>query len=45
MGFTARQTIALRRNLDSRYIRTREAHGRALCARELDTHLMARACR
>ena len=30
MGFSARQTIALRRNLDSRYIRTREAHGREL---------------
>jgi DNA recombination protein Rad52 len=30
MGFSARQTLALRRNLDSRYIRTREAHGREL---------------
>jgi hypothetical protein len=30
MGFTARQTLALRRNLDSRSIRTREIHGREL---------------
>jgi hypothetical protein len=30
MGFSARQTLALRRNLDSRFVRTREAHGRAL---------------
>src|SRR5476649_908187 len=30
MGFSARQTIALKRNLDQRFIRTREAHGRSL---------------
>jgi hypothetical protein len=30
MGFTARQTLALRRNLDGRQIRTREANGRQL---------------
>ena len=30
MGFTARQTLALRRNLDHRQIRTREIHGREL---------------
>ena len=30
MGFSAKQVQALRRNLDHRYIRTREAHGRAL---------------
>src|ERR1019366_2752730 len=30
MGFSARQTLALRRNLDSRSIRTRESHGREL---------------
>jgi recombination DNA repair RAD52 pathway protein len=30
MGFTARQTLALRRNLDSRSIRTRESNGRQL---------------
>lgn len=30
MGFSARQTIALKRNLDHRYVRTREAHGREL---------------
>jgi hypothetical protein len=30
MGFTARQTIALRRNLDHRQVRTREIHGREL---------------
>ena len=30
MGFSARQTLALRRNLDHRNVRTREAHGRAL---------------
>jgi hypothetical protein len=30
MGFSARQTIALRRNLDHRQVRTREAHGREL---------------
>ena len=30
MGFSARQVQALRRNLDSRYVRTRESHGRAL---------------
>jgi hypothetical protein len=30
MGFSARQAQALRRNLDHRYIRTREAHGREL---------------
>ena len=30
MGFSAKQTQALRRNLDHRYIRTREANGHAL---------------
>ena len=30
MGFTAKQTLALRRNLDSRSIRTRESNGREL---------------
>src|SRR5450830_1000882 len=30
MGFTARQTLALRRNLDTRSIRTRESNGREL---------------
>ena len=30
MGFSARQTLALRRNLDSRSIRTRESNGRDL---------------
>ena len=30
MGFSARQLQALRRNLDHRYVRTREAHGREL---------------
>jgi DNA recombination protein Rad52 len=30
MGFSARQVQALRRNLDHRYIRKREAHGREL---------------
>src|ERR1700690_2759802 len=30
MGFSARQTIALRRNLDHRNVRTRELHGREL---------------
>ena len=30
MGFSARQTIALRRNLDHRQVRTRELHGREL---------------
>ena len=30
MGFSARQTIALRRNLDHRQVRTREAHGREI---------------
>jgi hypothetical protein len=30
MGFTARQTLALRRNLDNRNVRTRESHGREL---------------
>src|SRR5450830_1797256 len=30
MGFSARQVQALRRNLDQRYVRTREAHGREL---------------
>jgi len=30
MGFSAKQVLALRRNLDHRYIRTREAHGREL---------------
>ena len=30
MGFSAKQVQALRRNLDSRYIRTREANGREL---------------
>ena len=30
MGFSARQTLALRRNLDHRQIRTREVHGREL---------------
>src|ERR1019366_518160 len=30
MGFSARQTLALRRNLDHRHVRTREVHGREL---------------
>jgi hypothetical protein len=30
MGFSAKQAQALRRNLDHRYVRTREAHGREL---------------
>src|SRR5450631_2037953 len=30
MGFSARQNLALKRNLDHRYVRTREAHGREL---------------
>jgi hypothetical protein len=30
MGFSARQTLALRRNLDHRKVRTRELHGREL---------------
>src|SRR5512143_1376648 len=30
MGFSARQLKALRRNLDGRQVRTREAHGREL---------------
>ena len=30
MGFSAKQVKALRRNLDHRYVRTREAHGREL---------------
>ena len=30
MGFSARQVQALRRNLDHRHVRTREAHGREL---------------
>lgn len=30
MGFSAKQLVALKRSLDSRQIRTREAHGRAL---------------
>src|SRR5450631_1766247 len=30
MGFSARQTIALKRNLDHRQVRTREIHGREL---------------
>ena len=30
MGFSAKQLTALRRNLDSRVVRTREAHGREL---------------
>src|SRR4249919_2345343 len=30
MGFSAKQLIALKRNLDGRQIRTREAHGREL---------------
>ena len=30
MGFTAKQVQVLRRNLDHRHIRTREAHGREL---------------
>jgi hypothetical protein len=30
MGFSARQTLALRRNLDHRQVRTRELHGREL---------------
>ena len=30
MGFSAKQVQALRRNLDHRYIRKREAHGREL---------------
>ena len=28
MGFSARQTIALKRNLDHRYVRTRSSYGR-----------------
>jgi recombination DNA repair RAD52 pathway protein len=31
MGFSVKQVKALRRNLDHRYIRTREANGRELC--------------
>ena len=30
MGFSAKQVLALRRNLDHRHVRTREAHGREL---------------
>ena len=30
MGFSAKQVQALRRNLDHRHVRTREAHGREL---------------
>ena len=30
MGFSAKQVKALRRNLDHRYVRTREANGREL---------------
>ena len=30
MGFSAKQVKALRRNLDRRYVRTREANGREL---------------
>jgi recombination DNA repair RAD52 pathway protein len=30
MGFSARQTLALQRNLDHRQVRTREVHGREL---------------
>jgi hypothetical protein len=30
MGFSAKQTLALKRNLDHRNVRTREAHGREL---------------
>ena len=30
MAFSARQVQALRRNLDHRYVRTRESNGRAL---------------
>ncbi len=30
MGFSAKQVLALRRNLDGRHIRTREANGREL---------------
>ena len=30
MGFSAKQLTALRRSLDSRHVRTREAHGRSL---------------
>ena len=30
MGFSAKQLTALRRNLDSRVVRTRQAHGREL---------------
>src|SRR5450755_3040586 len=30
MGFSARQNIALKRNLDHRYVRTRSSHGREL---------------
>ena len=30
MGFSARQNIALKRNLDQRYVRTRSSHGREL---------------
>src|SRR5262249_16926852 len=30
MGFSAKQLIALKRNLDGKQIRTREAHGREL---------------
>ena len=30
MGFSAKQVQALRRNIDHRHVRTREAHGREL---------------
>jgi hypothetical protein len=30
MGFSAKQVMALKRNLNARQIRTREAHGREL---------------
>jgi hypothetical protein len=30
MGFSTKQVQALRRNLDHRYVRTRQAHGREL---------------
>ena len=34
MGFSARQNIALKRNLDHRYVRTRSSHGRELSSIE-----------
>src|SRR5262249_25732934 len=35
MGFSAKQVKALRRNLDHRYVRTREANGRELSSHHL----------